>query len=148
MIEQDPEISQQFSLWRQGGSQVWTGHLHLVPVQGTLLYMEPVFLAADTDAIPEVRRFLVSDGARVVMNPSLSGAVGALASGIGGVPLEGTDSQEDAAPSLPSLMTSSEALAALERAEAAARQGDWEGFGQGLEELRQILSRLSPAPQP
>ena len=32
LVEQDPEISQQFSLWRTGGSDVWTGHLHVVPV--------------------------------------------------------------------------------------------------------------------
>ena len=62
LIEQDPVISQQFSLWRTGGSQVWTGHLHLVPVGRTLLYMEPVFLAAEEDAIPDLTRFVVSDG--------------------------------------------------------------------------------------
>jgi uncharacterized membrane protein (UPF0182 family) len=148
MIEQDPEISQQFSLWRQGGSQVWTGHLHLVPVGHTLLYMEPVFLAADADAIPEVRRFLVSDGARVVMDPTLPGAVTALAAGIGGVPDDAAPQVDDAAPALPLAVTSAEALAALERAEAAARRGDWEGFGRGLEELRQILSRLGAVPPP
>lgn len=147
MIEQDPEISQQFSLWRQGGSQVWTGHLHLVPVQGTLLYMEPVFLAADVDAIPEVRRFLVSDGARVVMDPTLVGAVRALAAGVSGTEVEGLV-QEGAPPALPSAVTSAEALSALERAESAARRGDWEGFGRGLEELRAILGGLGPVPQP
>jgi len=73
MVEQDPRIAEQFSLWRQGGSQVWTGHLHLVPAAGTLIYMEPVFLAADADGIPEIRRFLVSDGARVVMSATSPG---------------------------------------------------------------------------
>ena len=47
-------ISQQFSLWRTGGSQVWTGHLHLVPVGDRLLYMEPVFLASEEGAIPQL----------------------------------------------------------------------------------------------
>ncbi|MEX1259120.1 MAG: UPF0182 family protein [Gemmatimonadota bacterium] len=148
MVEQDPVISQQFSLWRQGGSQVWTGHLHLVPVGRTLLYMEPVFLAADADAIPEVRRFLVSDGDRVAMEPTLAGSVLALASGIVGAPAEGIRSDEGAPPSFPMAATSEEALAALERAEAAARRGDWEGYGRGLEELRQILARLGTPPQP
>jgi len=52
LVEQDPIISQQFSLWRTGGSEVWTGHLHLVPVGDRFVYMEPIFLAADADAIP------------------------------------------------------------------------------------------------
>jgi uncharacterized membrane protein (UPF0182 family) len=148
MIEQNPEISQQFSLWRQGGSQVWTGHLHLVPVGGTLLYMEPVFLAADADAIPEVRRFLVSDGARVVMEPTLEGAVVALATGVSLSDSEVMLPEERTTPVLPAGMSSEEALAALERAEAAARRGDWEGFGRGLDELRQILSQLGSTPEP
>ena len=80
-MEQDPEISQQFSLWRQGGSQVWTGHLHLVPVENTLYYLESVFLAADVDAIPEIRRFVVSDGRRVVMETSIERALNYLAQG-------------------------------------------------------------------
>jgi uncharacterized protein len=54
LSEQDPQISQQFALWRSGGSDVWTGHLHLLPVDGRMLYMEPVFLAAESDAIPEL----------------------------------------------------------------------------------------------
>jgi hypothetical protein len=110
--------------------------------------MEPVFLAADADAIPEVRRFLVSDGDRVAMEPTLAGSVLALASGIVGAPAEGIRSDEGMPPPLPMGATSEEALAALERAEAAARRGDWEGYGRGLEELRQILARLGTPPQP
>ncbi len=136
MIEQDPEISQQFSLWRQGGSQVWTGHLHLVPVDNSLFYMEPIFLAADDNAIPEIRRFVVSDGQRVVMDPSLEGAVAALAAGVEGMVREIEDLEEE-----PVRVTSTaeEALSALQRAEDRLRAGDWMGFGQGIEELRTIL---------
>ncbi|NIP57089.1 MAG: hypothetical protein GWM92_03075, partial [Gemmatimonadetes bacterium] len=86
LVEQDPVISQQFSLWRTGGSQVWTGHLHLVPVGGSLLYMEPIFLAAEQDAIPELRRFVLSDGTRVVMAADLPSALGALREGGASVP--------------------------------------------------------------
>ena len=83
-VEQDPVISQQFSLWRNGGSEVWTGHLHVVPVGGRLLYMEPIFLAAEADAIPDLSRFVVSDGSRVVMTETLPEAIAQLA-GLGAV---------------------------------------------------------------
>ena len=156
MVEQDPEISQQFSLWRQGGSQVWTGHLHLVPVGNTLIYMEPIFLAADDNAIPEIRRFVVSDGQRVVMDPTLEGAVAALGSTAGApaapvapvapvvnalagaLPVAGAPTP----PSTPDDQDGSlaeEALRALEAAEERLRAGDWVGFGAGLDSVRVLL---------
>ena len=138
LVEQDPEIAQQFSLWRTGGSDVWTGHLHLVPVGGRLVYMEPIFLAADADAIPELRRFVVSDGRSVVMREQLAEAVAAFA----GVQLDGLVpiSVEGLPP--PGAVWPSEALQLLDRAESRARAGDWQGFGEALDELRGLLERL------
>ncbi len=144
LIEQDPRISQQFSLWRTGGSQVWTGHLHLVPVGRTLLYMEPVFLAAEEDAIPELRRFVVSDGYRVEMEETLREAIQALARTADAAVPQFTSAEE--ALDVPSLDTDqwpAEALALLEVADAALRTGDFQGFGEALSELRALLERLS-----
>ena len=138
MIEQDPEISQQFSLWRQGGSQVWTGHLHLVPVDNSLFYMEPIFLAADDNAIPEIQRFVVSDGQRVVMDETVEGAVIALAA-VGEEVIQMVEESEEE-PIRTTANSAVEALDALERAEERLREGDWLGFGDGIEELREILS--------
>ena len=145
LIEQDPIISQQFSLWRTGGSQVWTGHLHLVPVGGTLLYMEPVFLAAEADAIPELRRFVVSDGRRVAMEETLGEAIQALAAISGDAPpnLESVAGLSVDLPVIDIREWPAEALTLLENAEAALRGGNYEGFGASLEELRTLLQRLS-----
>ena len=142
MVEQDPVISQQFSLWRTGGSQVWTGHLHLIPVGERLVYMESVFLAAEADAIPQLRRFVVSDGRRVVLAESLGEAIRTLG---GGEPfraqggdreaLSGGDAGEGAA-------WSSEALSLLMRAEGHLRDGDWAAFGRAWDELRALLRRM------
>jgi uncharacterized membrane protein (UPF0182 family) len=141
MVEQDPEISQQFSLWRQGGSQVWTGHLYLVPVGNSLIYMEPIFLAADENAIPEIRRFVVSDGQRVVMRTSVGETVAALAAGSGKIVPEGDGAEEGPLPEAPRASPAEDALRALEEAETRLREGDWEGFGSGLAELRAILEQ-------
>jgi uncharacterized membrane protein (UPF0182 family) len=138
LVEQDPEISQQFSLWRTGGSDVWTGHLHLVPVGGRLVYMEPIFLAADADAIPELRRYAVSDGRRVVMREQLADAVASLA----GVQLNPSEAAGPEGMPAPGALWPSEALELLERAEARARAGDWQGFGEALAELRALLEGL------
>lgn len=146
LVEQDPLISQQFSLWRTGGSEVWTGHLHLVPVGGQILYMEAVFLAAEEDAIPELRRFVVSDGRRVVMTETLAGAIDQLA-GFAVLPrvAETTAESEgrvgNVGTEIPGVWPTA-ALDLLERAETRAREGDWQGFGEALEELRALLQRL------
>jgi uncharacterized membrane protein (UPF0182 family) len=147
LIEQDPLISQQFSLWRTGGSQVWTGHLHLVPVGRTLLYMEPVFLAAEEDAIPELRRFVVSDGYRVTMEETLQESIQALALVAADVAPELTFSGDSADfPTLDIDQWPAEALALLEVADSALRIGDFQGFGEALDELRALLERLSAIP--
>lgn len=142
LVEQDPVISQQFSLWRTGGSDVWTGHLHLVPAGGRLLYMEPVFLAAEADAIPELRRFVVSDGVRVAMTEELSTAVAALAGAALPAPSSGEAGRPDETPGAVGAWPS-EALDLLGRAEARLRDGDWTGFGAALAELRALLESLS-----
>lgn len=143
LAEQDPEISQQFSLWRTGGSQVWTGHLHVVPVGRRLLYMEPVFLAAEDDAIPDLTRFVVSDGVRVVMDQTLAGAFARLSgreSSSASAP-PGTPPADDALSTDPAEWPAA-ALTLLESAEDRARAGDWEGYGRALDELRSLLQRL------
>ena len=144
LVEQDPEISQQFSLWRTGGSDVWTGHLHVVPVGSRILYMEPVFLAAEADAIPELRRFVVSDGRRVAMTEQLSGAISELAEFVTpeqlSIEVEQFTEENLAAGDL---TWSTDALNLLEKAEASAQEGDWSGFGEALEELRLLLEQLN-----
>jgi len=146
LVEQDPTISQQFSLWRTGGSDVWTGHLHLVPAGNRILYMEPVFLAAEADAIPELRRFVVSDGRRVAMTEDLAGAIQALAGAE--VAVSGTapgTSVTVPATDIPVSEWPAAALDLLDQAETRLRGGDWEGFGEALEELRTLLQRLEEA---
>jgi len=144
LVEQDPTISEQFSLWRQGGSNVWTGHLHVVPVGEALLYIEPVFLAASRGAIPDLQRFVVSDGRRVSMQPTVRGAIAELArasEGAGGA-VDLSSVPEIALPGDRSEWPA-EALRLLDEAERRLRSGDYEGFGSALAELRALLGRLN-----
>jgi len=145
LVEQDPQISQQFSLWRTGGSEVWTGHLHLIPTGDRFVYMEPVFLAAEADAIPELRRFVVSDGRRVTMMEDLGAAISEIAGLSLAAPVVDTAplvaGNAAAAPSDTAEWPAA-ALDLLQRAESSAQEGNWQGFGQALDELRVLLERL------
>ncbi len=134
LVEQDPTISQQFSLWRRSGSQVWLGHLYLIPVGSSLLYMEPIYLAAEADAIPDLQRFIVSDGRRVAMDTSIRGAL-ALLAGEAVTELR----EEGRAQPLVAEGLSNEALRLLDEAEARLRAGDFAGFGERLDRLRRLL---------
>jgi uncharacterized membrane protein (UPF0182 family) len=84
-IDQDTTISRQLSLWDQRGSRVIRGHLLVIPIDDAFLYVEPVYLLAQENEIPQLQRVIVSDGARVAMEPTLQGAIEAV---FGGAPVE------------------------------------------------------------
>lgn len=54
-IDQDRYLSGQLTLWDQRGSRVIRGNVLAIPVEGTLLYVEPIYLQAETAAYPELR---------------------------------------------------------------------------------------------
>ena len=70
-IDQDPDISSQLSLWNQQGSQVIRGNLLVIPLGNSLLYVEPLYLQAETGRIPELKRVIVAANDRVVMAANL-----------------------------------------------------------------------------
>jgi len=55
-INQNPEISRQLSLWNQMGSKVLLGNLLVIPIQDSLLYVEPLFIRAENGQLPELQR--------------------------------------------------------------------------------------------
>ena len=88
-IDNNPIISEQFTLWSQSGSQVLRGNLLVIPVGGSILYAEPIYLQAEALDLPELKRvILVQQGQEPVMLPSLSQSLDALLLGIGGTIIE------------------------------------------------------------
>src|SRR5438093_98117 len=70
-IDQDPVISQQLSLWNQRGSTVIRGSLLAIPIEQSLIYVQPLYLAAEQGALPELRRVIVAYGNQIAMEPTL-----------------------------------------------------------------------------
>jgi len=67
-INQDPVISQQIALWNQQGSRVITGTLLAIPIEQSLVYVQPLYLAAaEQGALPELRRVVVAYGNQIAM---------------------------------------------------------------------------------
>ncbi|MGK4005241.1 UPF0182 family protein [Sorangium sp. So ce1036] len=80
-IDQDPVLSAQLSLWSQRGQRVIRGNALVIPIEDTLLYVEPIFLQADTAAYPELRVVVVMHGDRMSYASSLDAALRGLVEG-------------------------------------------------------------------
>lgn len=91
-IDQDPQISSQLTLWNQQGSRVIRGHLLVIPIGSSTLYVEPIYLQAETSRMPELKRVVVATGNRVVMEPTLEEGLARLFSG---------DATDAAVPGMP-----------------------------------------------
>lgn len=75
-IDQDSVISPQFTLWGQKGSAVLRGNLIVVPIENSLLYVEPIYIKADNpNSLPEMKRVIVAYEDQVVMEETLDEAL-------------------------------------------------------------------------
>ncbi len=70
-IDQDTTISEQLTLWGQAGSRVIRGNLLVLPINNSLLYIEPIFLEAEGGGIPELARVIVVYEETVAMERTL-----------------------------------------------------------------------------
>jgi uncharacterized membrane protein (UPF0182 family) len=78
MIDQNPTISQQLTLWDQMGSHVLRGKLIVTPIENSFLYIVPIYLQAAGENFPQLKRVIAVTGDKVVMEPTLDEAVAAL----------------------------------------------------------------------
>ena len=75
LINQDPVISQQITLWNRQGSRVLQGNLLIVPIERSLLYVEPLYLEAEKTGVPTLARVIVLYQNKIVMADSLDKAL-------------------------------------------------------------------------
>ncbi len=95
-IDQNPEISAQITLWDQGGSEVIRGNLLVLPIENSLMYVEPLYLRAENGQIPELKRVILASGDRIVMRETLDEAVEALLEGRGPTLAAATEARDEA----------------------------------------------------
>lgn len=78
LIDQDPKIAEQFTLWDQHGSKVNLGRMVIMPLGNSVLYIQPVYLISTHTSIPELERVIVSLGNEVAMEKSLDESFNAI----------------------------------------------------------------------
>jgi uncharacterized membrane protein (UPF0182 family) len=142
-IDQDATISQQLTLWSQRGSTVVRGSLLAIPVEESLLYVQPLYLAAEKGSIPELKRVIVAHGNQIAMSESLDASLQSI---FGGRLLPSAtrpataESSEPVGESAAALV--GRAWEAWSRGQEALRRGDWSAYGDAQRRLEEALRAL------
>ena len=153
-IQQDTVITEQLALWGRGGSRVIRGNLLLGPLGRSILYVEPVFLQAETGGLPELKRVIVAAGDQIAMAPTLEESI-TLVFGAAPPPSIEPELEPETVPEeaptvsepeiiVPAMLSDlvEEALQHYDRAVDYLKAGDWAGYGRELEALEVVLDRL------
>jgi uncharacterized membrane protein (UPF0182 family) len=150
-IDQDPVASAEFTLLGQEGSEVIKGNMLVVPIDNSLLYVQPIYLTADTGStgIPQFKRVVASFNSRIEIGPSLEGVLAKLF----GTPDGGTTppDQGGGGTTEPPSGTLDEQVAqllrladtALAAADDALRQGDLALYQQRVDEAREYIEQAN-----
>lgn len=138
-INQDTAISSDFTLLGQQGSEIVQGNMLVVPVEESVIYVQPVYLQGTAqNALPELKRVVVVFEDRIIMRPTLNEAIDVIfgterGDGNGTVdpgPVDGTI-----------LELLQQAEAAFAEAEVALRQGDLARYAEKIGEAQDLVNR-------
>ena len=146
-INQDTDISRQLALWNQKGSSTYRGNLLVIPINNSILYVEPLYLQAEASKLPELKRVIASYQNQVVMENTLEEALERIfGQRQGGTTTaavkeeEKKDQEESSVAELAKL-----AQQYYDQADESLRKGDWAGYGDNLKQLKEVLDKLEKA---
>ena len=148
-IDQQTKISRELTLWSQQGSNVVRGDLLVIPIEESILYIEPVFLVAtDKSSLPELKRVIAVYGERVEMGKTLDRTLEKIFEidniGISSLSLNAenihSETDEESIPDLARRVTQY-----FEAAKGCIQKGDWVEYGQYQERLEEAIQELSSA---
>jgi uncharacterized membrane protein (UPF0182 family) len=158
-IDQDTEISKTLTLWNQQGSQVLRGNMLILPVEGSLLYIEPIYLQSSSSKMPQIKKIVAATKDKLVWGDNLDQALGSLLGtpvDIGGVGPATTEPVPVVTPGTgttdgtvtPGAVTAeqkaliAEAVATMTRYKQYTSTGDFAKAGQELKALEDVLAKL------
>lgn len=147
-INQDPIISAEFTLLGQGGSQVIQGNMLVIPIEESLLYVQPIYISADAEGassggIPEFKRVVVAYGGQIEMRDTLDEALEAVfgrsTGGDGGEPGQPSDGTVD--EQVAELLQ--RAQEAFNAADAALTRGDIVTWAEKIDEAQRAVRQAT-----
>lgn len=139
-INQDQTISKDLSLWNQRGSQVLRGQMLVLPVENTLLYIEPIYIQASEARMPQLKKVVIAMGNRTVYADTYEQALAEL-SGISPQPAQPAAGSKAAPAPAPAAQTVlGEIGAHLRRYRELMGQGRYAEAGREIESVERLSS--------
>jgi len=150
-IDQNAQLSGQFSLWNQQGSHVRRETMLVIPCGRGILYAEPIYLQAERSPMPELRMVVLAVQDRLAYEPTFESAMASLFGSaypdLNSASVEGAKGKQDAnaiAPSSAELdKLIAEAARDLSEYQRLTSEGKLGEAGQKLEQLKAALYALS-----
>ena len=146
-IDQNTEISKEFSLWNSSGSKYGRGNMFVVPIEDSLLYIEPVYLEATNSSIPEVKRVIVVYGDNIAYEATLAEALNSMFGEGSAYEREDSGNTDTTSGGNGDELSQTEIIKraqdAFDNAQNAQKNGDWAKYGEYLNELDKYLNMLS-----
>ncbi|HTC86335.1 MAG TPA: UPF0182 family protein, partial [Candidatus Acidoferrum sp.] len=165
-IDIEPTISSQITLWNQSGSSVIKGNLIVMPLQDSLIYLQPIYLKSTSTAFPQLEKVVLANSSTVVWGNTLQEALNLLlAGGFGGsgqppgpspspgvTPAPTPSGGPVASPPVDVQGLVTYANTHFELAQAALRNGDFATYGREIalvqDALRQLETLVGPIATP
>ncbi|MFD4832976.1 UPF0182 family protein [Streptomyces uncialis] len=148
----DTDIAEKIRLLRGGDSEVEYGNLLTVPLDGGLLYAEPVYVRGGGLRYPLLRRVLVTYDGRTAFEPTLEKALNVIFGSAKETPVEPEEPEkpdEGTTPPPSDNPTVQEALQEAQKAfdegQTAMKDGDWKAYGEAQQKLQDALKRAEDA---
>jgi uncharacterized membrane protein (UPF0182 family) len=140
-IDQTPSISSQFTLLNQQGSSLVRGNLLVLPIENSILYIEPIYLQSSGGTrIPQLKKVIVATGQRVAMDDTLDKALSALLGGSQPPTTTTPTPGPSGSPTTADLIRS--ANQHYQAAQAALKRGDFTTYASEINQVGQILQQL------
>ncbi|WP_017417042.1 UPF0182 family protein [Clostridium tunisiense] len=138
-INQDPVISKELSLWDTKGSEVQFGDILIVPIENSLLYVEPLYLRASGDkSIPEMKNVIVGYGDKLVLAPNIETALKNIFN------IKDESGSKPNTPGQPVVTGDMNKIKEIySKAIEAQKSGDWAKYGEYITELGNLINSLS-----
>jgi uncharacterized membrane protein (UPF0182 family)/biopolymer transport protein ExbD len=150
-IDQDKHISQWITLRNQQGSRVIRGDLLVIPIEDSILYVEPIYLQATQAKLPELKQVIVAYGQKIAMRSTLNEAL----SEVFGGKLVVTSDKPSANVKPTTKPTAGDTASLAKQALSLYRQGeaslakqDWSAYGRAQNALKAKLEQLAAKIEP
>ncbi|MEU6297073.1 UPF0182 family membrane protein [Streptomyces erythrochromogenes] len=151
-FQSEPKIAESIRLLRGGDSEIEYGNLLAVPLDGGMLYVEPVYVRSSGLKYPLLRKVLVTYGNQTAFEDTLEKALNVVFGAEAPTtpvppaqpPGEGTvtpPTNQD--PTVKAALA--DAQKAIEEAEKARQSGDWTAFGKAQDDIKAALKRAIEA---